>query len=531
MSRLDRSELDNPSLGNMAEEKARRAGDEILFLFEEQRITNAEFNEAANRAANGLSGLGIKKGDKVCLCLPNCPEWLYLWFGMAKIGAVLVPLMPGLPGPYLAHMVNDSDAETVITHLSLVDAFGSREGVLDNVTNFIVDGHGSHDGAARLPAGAIPLEQVFESPTDPPQVEVGHPDVSHMVYTSGTTGFPKAVVKRHMAPRREPEPFPNRPTDLKPGEAMYTCYAMHTWFEGILGCFISGIVGAFSREPRIETFWEAVRKYDAAGFMYWAGLIPDLLNLPENPDDADNPARMCSGIMAPRDPEVIAAFEKRFGVTVIESYGSSEGGGVTGNHTGKPGSVGKPFEGVEVKIIDDEGNELEPHEVGEIVHRRLVGEPITVEYYKRPEESAAKVRDGWYHSDDLGYLDEDGYLYFADRKLDVVKKGDREIFVSEIEKAASKHPRVFECAAVGVLCGADGDDIKLSVICKEGTVITPEEMLAFCRERLEDHMVPRYIEFRDTFPRSSRGKVQKCRLQGEGVTAGIWDREKAALKG
>jgi len=531
VSRLDRSELDNPSLGNLAEEKARRAGDETLFLFEDQRVTNAEFNEAANRAGNGLSQLGIKKGDKVCLCLPNCPEWLYLWFGMAKIGAVLVPLMPGLPGPYLAHMVNDSDAETVITHLSLLDAFRAREGVLDSVTNFIVDGHGSRDSAAGLLAGAIPLQQVFEASADPPRVEVGYPDVSHMVYTSGTTGFPKAVVKRHPAPRREPEPRPNRPTDLQLGEVMYTSYEMHTWFEGLLGCLITGIVGAFSREPRIETFWEAVRKYGAAGISYFADLIPALLSQPEKPDDADNPARICTGIMAPRDPEVIAAFEKRFGVIVIESYGSSEGGGVTANRTRKPWSVGKPIEEVEVKIIDDEGNELGPYEVGEIVHRRLVGEPITVEYYKRPEESAAKTRGGWYHSDDLGYLDEDGYLYFVDRKLDVVKKGGKEILVSEIEMAASKHPRVSECAAVGVPCGPEGDDIKLSVICKEGTAITPEEMLTFCRERLEDHMVPRYIEFRDGFPRSSRGKVQKCKLQREGVTAGTWDREKAALKG
>jgi crotonobetaine/carnitine-CoA ligase len=515
----------------MAEEKARRAGDEILFLFEDQRVTNAEFNEAANRAANGLLQLGIKKGDKVCLCLPNCPEWLYLWFGMAKIGAVLVPLMPGLPGPFLSHMVNDSDAETVITHSSLLDAFQTREGVLDNVKNIILDGHGSRDGAARLPAGAIPLEHVFEAPADPPRIDVGHPDVSLMVYTSGTTGFPKAVVKRHPAPRREPEPRPNRPKGLKAGEVMYTCHAVHTWFEGLPSCLMTGIVGAFSKEPRIETFWEDVRRYDAAGFSYFAELIPALLSQPEKPDDADNPARICTGIMAPRDPEVIAAFEKRFGVIVIESYGSSEGGGVTANRTRKPGSVGKPIEEVEVKIIDDEGNELGPGEVGEIVHRRLVGEPITVEYYKKPEESAAKTRSGWYHSDDLGYLDEDGYLYFVDRKLDVVKKGGKEIFVSEIEMAASKHPHVSECAAVGVLYGPDGDDVKLSVICKDGTTITPEEMLAFCQERLEDHMVPRYIEFRDSFPRSSRGKVQKCKLQDEGVTAGTWDRERTALKG
>jgi len=168
--------------------------------------------------------------------------------------------------------------------------------------------------------------------------------------------------------------------------------------------------------------------------------------------------------MAPREPGVVASFEKRFNARVIETYASSEGGVVSLNEDGKVGSMGEPFAGLEVKIVDDDGNEAGPNEVGEIVYRRSTGAPITVEYYKMPEQSAAKTRDGWYHSDDLGYRDEDGYLYFADRKLDVIKRGERQILASAIETVASQYEGVRECVAVGVPSGPENDDIKLCVM-------------------------------------------------------------------
>jgi crotonobetaine/carnitine-CoA ligase len=286
------------------------------------------------------------------------------------------------------------------------------------------------------------------------------------------------------------------------------------------------MVTAFSREKRYDRFWDDARRYNASFFMYFGDLIPALLNEPEKGNDTDNPVRFCYGIMAPREPGVVATFEKRFNVRIFETYASSEGGVVSLNDDGKVGSTGKPFAGLEVKIVDDDGNEVGPNEVGEIVYRRSTGAPITVEYYKMPEQSAAKTRDGWYHSDDLGYRDEDGYLYFADRKLDVIRKGERQILASAIETVASQYEGVRECVAVGVPSGPENDDIKLCVIREEGKAVDPHELATFCAERMEEYMVPRYIEFRNDFPRSSRGKVQRFRLRDREVTGRMWDRHR-----
>ena len=227
--------------------------------------------------------------------------------------------------------------------------------------------------------------------------------------------------------------------------------------------------------------------------------------------------------MAPRDPETISTFENRFGVKIIETFGAAETGDVTINWEGKPGSIGKPLPQWEVKIVDDEGNEVGPNVVGEIVHRHRSGEPIVVEYYKMPEKSADKTRDGWYHSDDLGYKDEEGYLYFADRKLDVIKREGKKIIASAIEAVVCRHDSVAECAAVGVPCGPEDDEIKLCVIREEAKTVAREDLYAYCVENLEDDSLPRYIQFRDGLPKNARGKVQRYKLRGEGVTEDTWD--------
>jgi len=506
------------------EARARQDGDDILLLFENQRITCAEFDERANRAANGLLELGVTKGDKVCLWLPNCPEWLCLWLGMAKIGAVLVPILPVLSGSHLAHLINHSDAETVIAHASFLDAFNAVANNLENVKNVVVDAHESSGGPLKPPFSAIPIEKLFDSSADPPRIDVGYPDISHIVYTSGTTGFPKGLVRRHPAPGTMPHGPAFQEYGLEPGEVVYTCYALHTSFSDLIGCIAGGLIAAISREKRIDTFWDDIRRYNAVAFNYFADLIPALLKQPEKENDRDNPARWCSGIIAPRDPEIVSTFEKRFGVKIIETFGAAETGDVTINWAGKPGAIGKPLPHWEVKIVDDDGNEVAPNVVGEIVHRHRSGEPVVIEYYKMPEESAAKTRDGWYHTEDLGYKDEEGYLYFADRKLDVIKREGKRIIASAIEAVVCQHDSVAECAAVGVPCGLEDDEIKLCVICKEGKTVALEDLYAHCVKNLEDHTLPRYIQVRDSFPKNVRGKVQRYKLRGEGVTEDTWDR-------
>jgi len=173
--------------------------------------------------------------------------------------------------------------------------------------------------------------------------------------------------------------------------------------------------------------------------------------------------------------------------------------------------------------VDDDGNEVGPNVVGEIVHRHRSGQAAVVEYYKMPEESAAKTRGGWYHTDDLGYKDAEGYLYFADRKLDVIMRDGKRIIASAVEAVVCQHEGVAECAAVGVPCGPEIDEIKLCVIREEGKSVAPDDLYAHCVENLDEDSLPRYIQFRNGLPKNARGKVQRYKLRGEGVTADAWD--------
>jgi len=529
---LDWSRLRTLNTCEMLEEVAKRRFDKRLFLFEDQTVTYGEHNEWSNRAANGLLQLGINKGDAVCLWMPNCPEWLYIHHGMRKAGIVVVPLMPGLSGPYLAHMINDSDAETIVMDVSCMPAFHEIAGQLKNIKNIIIDTHGSPIENAGGPAHAIALEQLFDAPSDPPPIDVRFPDLGWLLYTSGTTGLPKALVWRHFSGLEQPpKPGPSQNFGVEPGQVYYMYYPFLTAFGLVLICYSMGVVLAFGRNTRIDTFWDDIRRYDAVGFHYFADLIPALLSQPERADDSDNPARFCRGIMAPRDPKTIAEFENRFDVRVIETFGSVEGGSVTVNLDRVAGSTGKADQGVIVKIVDDDGNEVGPGVVGEIVHKRASGQPMIVEYYKNPEASAAKTRDGWFHSDDLGYKDEDGNIYFVDRKLDVIRKDGKDIYASAIEEVAARHPAVAECTAVGAPCGVENDDIRLCVVCREGETVEPEEIYRFCEERLDEHMLPRYVEFRDSLPRGFREKVQRYKLRAEGIAEDIWDRLSSEPKG
>jgi len=270
MSELRLWELENPSLGNLLEAKAKLDGNNTILLFEDQKVTYTEFDDRANRAANGLLELGVKKGDTVCLWLPNCPEWLYLWFGMAKIGAVLVPVLPGLSGNHLAHLINQSDAKTIVLDASFLSAFDAVAKRLKKIKNIVVEARASSPGTVSLPQGSVLLETLFDCSAESPQIGVRHPDVACIIYTSGTTGLPKGLVTRHFPPIPKPTtPASSDPYAeyFKPGAVAYMCYPLATWFGGFVAWFVRDMVTAFSREKRYDRFWDDARRYNASFFM------------------------------------------------------------------------------------------------------------------------------------------------------------------------------------------------------------------------------------------------------------------------
>jgi len=271
--------------------------------------------------------------------------------------------------------------------------------------------------------------------------------------------------------------------------------------------------------------------YKATAFSAAGTLLTMLHRQPLQPDDADNTIRVIPSASS-IDPEVHRDFELRFQVKVIELYGLTEVGIVISNWPDdeRPGSCGKALPEYEVKIFDDDDNEVGPNTVGEIVVRPRKPWFTMLGYYNDPEGTLQVYRNLWFHTGDIARCDEDGYFHFVDRKKDAIRRRGENISAFEVERVVNNHPAVLESAAVPVLSELGEDEVKIVVVLKKGVTLRPEELVAFCDERLPYFAVPTYVQFKEALPKTTNERVQKHVLREEGVTSDTWDRDKAGYK-
>ncbi len=277
-------------------------------------------------------------------------------------------------------------------------------------------------------------------------------------------------------------------------------------------------------------FWEEIRKYKATQFNYLGAVIPILAKQPPRPDDLDNPVRIALGAGCPQ--AVMDEVEKRFGLKCLEGFGMSETGipiHVTVNDR-RPGSCGKVLDIYEIKLVDDEDEEVPVGEPGEIIFRPREPFTMMLGYYHMPEKTLEAYRNLWFHTGDLAKRDEDGYFYFVDRKKDALRRRGENISSFEVERAINTHPSVLESAAVAVRSELAEDEVKICVVLKPGATLTPEDLIAHANERMPYFAVPRYVEFMESLPKTPTERVQKYLLKQAGVTPDTWDREKSGVQ-
>ncbi|MCP4749289.1 MAG: ATP-dependent acyl-CoA ligase [Proteobacteria bacterium] len=524
--------LEEQILTEIIEDKANRYPERLIFQFGDEKITWKLFNDSINRSANGLMELGIKKGDKVAIMLPNCPEFLYIWFGLNKIGAIEVPINTALKGNPLLHQLTQSDSKAIIVDMEFVDRIQDLEKKMPNVESMIV--WAEPDVKIDIPKvgfNCITFPEIMKSSAAKPDVKVSFNDVVSVLYTSGTTGPAKGVQMTNTywySIWLESVKY----CGYRPSDILYTGLPFfHGNAQGITigSAILADARAAIDKRFTATAHWDRIRFYGATEFNYIGGMPKMLLNQPQKPDDRDHPCRTAVGGGMTED--VWAEFRERFNIeNLVEVYGMTECYVCLASpyNEVRLGSCGKPITGWEVKIVDDDDMELPAGKVGEFVCRPEDGKPWlgTVGYYNMPEKTLKLFKNLWIHTGDLGLKDEDGYFYFQGRKKEALRRRGENITPHDIEKAIGENPAVMAVAIVGVPSEVGEEEIKASIVLREGHKLDPVDIMKWCEERLAYFMIPRFVEFRDRLPMTGSERVEKYKLKEEGV-AKCWDREKA----
>ena len=510
--------------------QAERHGERTFFWFRDRAFSYRDFDRESDRVAAGLQALGIGKGDKVGIMMGNRPEYLFVWFGLSKLGAVEVPLNTAHRGDLLTYMLELADCRLVVCEAEFLDRLGPVLGSVPKVERLVVLG-GVPFGLGKP---ALPYDDFVANDGRFAAVDVRWSDPFAILFTSGTTGPSKGSLM--------PQNYA-----LFMGEVVSRCmgyteddrlYNVLPLFHGnaqllsTMAALVSGAQMVLGERFSASEFWPDVKKYGCTEFNYIGGILPILLKAEPRPDDAENPLRVMMGAGAAKD--VFLAFEARFGVKLVEGYGMSEIGLPLMNRVDAervPGSIGRPAFGCEVRLVDDEGIEVtEPGVPGEVLVRTDQPYTMLVEYYKMPGKTVEAWRDLWFHTGDYATRDAAGGYYFVDRKKDALRRRGENISSYEVECVINAHPAVLESAAVAIKSELGEDEVMVCLTLKPEATLTPEALMDHCQSRMAYFMVPRYVRILKSLPKTPTEKIQKAELRKAGLAPDTWDREQAGYQ-
>jgi long-chain acyl-CoA synthetase len=493
------------NLGTILEDSARERPNHPAVKLNDASLSYAQLDRAARGVASSLQRRGLEPGSHVALMIPNVPEFTIAYFGILYAGCGVVPLNVLLSAPEVAYHLQDSDSQLLIAHPFFTDpATKGAEGA--GVP--IVWAGGEGPGTLAELGEAEPLETL--EPTDPNATAV-------ILYTSGTTGRPKGAELTHLNLLLNcsvvvPRLIPIGEDDV----ALATLPLFHSFGQTCIQNATIAQGGSFTLLPRFtpEEAFEIMQRDRVTVFAGVPTMYFALLNHPGGESYDLSSLRFCMTGGAAMPVEVMKAFEEKYPVQILEGFGLSETSPVASFNTlgkpRKPGSIGYPVWGVQMRIFDDKDQPVADGEPGEICIR---GHNIMKGYYKRPEATAEALRNGWFHSGDIGIRDPDGSFRIVDRKKDMIIRGGFNVYPREIEEVLYAHPDIVEAAVIGVPHESHGEEVKAVVVLGPGKSLSAETLIAYCRERLAAYKYPRLIEFTDSLPKGPTGKILKRELQ------------------
>ncbi len=486
-------------------------GQQTAVIAEEQRLTYQQLVHSAGALATGLADLGIRRGDRVALLLPNCPQFVISYLAITALGALAVPVHCQLSTEEAAYILNHAQVQALISLSELDPILAQLQPQVPGLAHLLISGESA------VP-DAVNLEQLVSGAIDRPLLrDAAQPDdAAVLIYTSGTTGRPKGAVLSHRnllanaRSCRELISVTDEDTFLAVLPLFHSFGATVCMILPLLSGASIVLQRAFAPLPVLEAL-EAERITILAGVPPMFAVLTGCrttrkYNL--------RVLRVCISGGAPLPVPLLRGFQERYRVLLVEGYGPTEASPVVSVNppegVQKPGSVGPPIPGVEVRVVDEAGQELPAGEVGEII---VAGDNIMQGYWRDPAATVETIRGDWLYTGDLGKLDNDGYLYIVDRRKDMIIVGGTNVYPREVEAVIAQMPQVSEVAVVGLPDTLRGERIRAVVAPAEDAQLSAEQVIVHCQQHLAAFKVPHVVEFRESLPKSALGKVLKQELR------------------
>jgi long-chain acyl-CoA synthetase len=490
------------NLANILVETAKRHGDRPALRLDETVVTYADLEEASARVAGLLRERGVAVGDRVGIMVPNVPCFPAIYYGIARAGAIVVPMNVLLKGREVGFYVADAGVALLFAWTECGAA--AEEGASQAQAEVIV----VEPGGLESTLAGEPVHEVAERAAG---------DTAVILYTSGTTGTPKGAELTHGNLRRNIEISAIGLTELTEEDILLGALPLFHSFGQTCSMNSAVRTGAcLDLMPRFDAT-RALGMMDRDGVTVFQGvptMYHALLNHPERDRYDMSKLRLCVSGGAALPVEVLRGFEEAFGATILEGYGLSETSPVASfNQLGrerKPGSIGTPIEGVQMKVVDEDGDEVRPGEVGEIVIR---GHNVMKGYWNRPDATEEAMRGGWFHTGDMARMDEDGYFFIVDRKKDMILRGGYNVYPRELEEILFEHPAVMEAAVVGLPDERLGEEVAAAIALKPGADADADDLRDFVKQRVAAYKYPRRIWFVDELPKGPTGKILKREIK------------------
>lgn len=481
-------------------------------------MTYAELKQASDHFASALYQLGFRKGDRISVMLPNSIEYIIAYYGIHRLGGVLVQVNPMYQQSELEYILQDSESAWFVSHWDQkpkLEQIGFENKLQAIFINCCPDGN------------ELDFYKLIETTHgELPPLDINpEEDLAVLQYTGGTTGRSKGVMLTHLnLVTNVHQSFTfNGGVFERPGERLlsispfFHVYGMTSAMN--LPIFAAGTVICLERFEVNKTL-ELIRKHQPTFFPGVPTMYIALLNHPDSESSGMDCIKVCNSGSAPMPVEVMHEFERKTGARIVEGYGLSETSPVTHRNPihglRKPGSIGVPIPNTDAKIVDvDTGTvELGPGESGELI---VKGPQIMKGYWKKPEETTLNLRDGWLYTGDIATMDEDGYFYIVGRKKDMIIAGGYNIYPIEVEDIIYQHPSVAEACVFGIPDPYRGETVKAAIVLKKGMEITEQTIIDWCLSRMAKYKVPRLVEFRDQLPKTTVGKILRRHLVQEEV--------------